>query len=105
MKQAHKTYRFYQKYLANKYVLASLIFLVWMLFLDSNNLIQRFRTMRNIHKLEEQKAYYEERIKEDREKLNELRSDDEKLEKFAREQYLMKRQNEDVFVVLINEDE
>ncbi len=105
MKQANKLYRFYQKYLANKYVLASLIFLIWMLFLDSNNLIQRFRTMRNIQKLEEQKAYYEKRIEEDREKLNELRSDEEKLEKFAREQYLMKKVDEDVFIVLINEDE
>ncbi|MDA3865253.1 MAG: septum formation initiator family protein [Salinivirgaceae bacterium] len=104
MKRANRLYRFYHKYLANKYVLAFLVFLVWVLFLDSNNLIQRYKTIRNIEKLKDQKSYYEKRIKEDTEKLHELRSDKEKLEKFAREQYLMKKPNEDVFVVLIDED-
>ncbi|WP_462280008.1 FtsB family cell division protein [Salinivirga cyanobacteriivorans] len=105
MKKANKLYWFYQKYLANKYVLAFFIFLIWILFLDTNNLIQRFRTISHIHKLEEQKAYYKERIEKDRAKLIELRSNEEQLEKFAREEYLMKKENEDVFVILVDEEE
>jgi cell division protein DivIC len=104
MKKANKLYRFYQKYLANKFVLASLVFIVWMLFLDTNNLIQRVKTISHINKLQEQKDYYEKRIQEDKEKLNELRSDKKKLEKFAREQYLMKKENEEIFVILVDED-
>lgn len=104
MKKANKIYRFYQKNLANKFVLASTVFILWMLFLDTNNLLQRVKTLSHINKLQEQKEYYEKRIKEDKEKLIELRSDKKKLEKFAREQYLMKRDNEDIFVILINED-
>lgn len=61
--------------------------------------------MSHIQKLEEQKDYYKERIEKDREKLIELRSDEEQLEKFAREEYLMKKDNEDVFVILVDEDD
>lgn len=104
MKPANKFYRFYQKYLTNKYVLALIVFAVWISFLDSNNLIQRFKAVKQIHKLEEQKDYYEKRIGEDTEKLKELRSNKEKLEKFAREQYLMKKPKEDIFVILVDED-
>lgn len=104
MKKANKLYRFYQKYLANKFVLAALVFILWMLFLDTNNLLQRVKTINHINKLKEQKEYYEERIEVDKEKLIELRSDKNKLEKFAREQYLMKKDDEDIFVILINED-
>lgn len=100
MKPANKLYRFYQKFLANKYVLATTVFLVWMLFLDTNNLIDRYRNLNYINKLEEQKSYYKKRIEEDTEKLNELRSNKSKLEKFAREQYLMKNPDEDIFIIL-----
>lgn len=104
MKRANKAYRFYQKYLANKFVLAFFVFLIWVSFLDTNNLIQRFKTVQQIDKLEEQKKYYRQRIDEDIEKLRELRSNKDKLEKFAREQYLMKKPDEDIFVVLIDEN-
>jgi cell division protein FtsB len=49
--------------------------------------------------MEKEKKYYLEKIKSDTKKLEELRTDRENLEKFAREQYLMKRDNEDVFIV------
>ena len=104
MKPENKFYRIYQKYLTKQYVLALIVFAVWISFLDSNNLIQRFKAVKQIHKLEEQKDYYEKRIEEDTEKLKELRSNKEKLEKFAREQYLMKKPKEDIFVILVDED-
>ena len=49
--------------------------------------------------MEKDKIYYYEKIKIDSRKLEELRTDRENLEKFAREQYLMKRENEDIFIV------
>lgn len=83
----------------NKYTLAGSLFLVWIVFFDNNNLINRFSMIRNLNKLKADKTYYEEKIKNDRQKMKELMTDDESLEKFAREQYLMKKPNEEIFVV------
>jgi cell division protein DivIC len=86
--------------LKNKYVLAITFFIIWLLFFDQNNLIDRVIDIHNQHQMEATKLYYEEKIKIDSKKLNELQTDRENLEKFAREQYLMKKDNEDVFILL-----
>ena len=104
MKPVNKSYRFYQKYLSNKYFLSFVIFSIWVIFIDSNNLVDRFKAVSHINKLERQKEYYKTRITQDQEKLNELRSDKSKLEKFAREQYLMKKENEDIFIILVDDN-
>lgn len=85
--------------LKNKYVLAVVILTVWMLFFDQNNLIDRVVNMRKYQQLKKDKEYYQTKIEEDRKKLLELRTNRENLEKFAREQYLMKKDNEDIFVI------
>jgi cell division protein DivIC len=87
-------------FLKNKYVLATLFFVIWLIFFDQNNLLDRVTAIRNYHQMERDKEYYIEKIKVDTKKLNELRTDRENLEKFAREQYYMKRANEDIFVVV-----
>ncbi len=84
----------------NKYVIASVIFAVWMLFFDQNNIIKRISDMRTLHNMKAQKEYFINKIETDTRRTEELLSDDENLEKFAREQYLMKKPNEDVFVVI-----
>ncbi len=86
--------------LKNKYVLTGVIFVVWMFLFDSNNLLDRMKDLRNLSQLENDKIYYRDKIRTDSLKLQELRTNDENLEKFAREQYLMKRDNEDIFVVI-----
>ena len=86
--------------LRNKYVLTILIFLVWVLLLDSNNLIDRYKDMRELHKLRIDKEYYIKRIEEDKQKLHELKTDNHNLEKFAREQYHMKKPDEDLYIIL-----
>lgn len=86
-------------YLKNKYLLAFLFFVIWIVFFDQNNLIDRVVAVRKYHQMEKDKIYYYEKIKIDSRKLEELRTDRENLEKFAREQYLMKRENEDIFIV------
>ncbi len=86
--------------LKNKFVLASLFFVVWLVFFDQNNLIDRVIAMNRYRSMQKQKEYYIDKIKVDSRKLKELRTDRENLEKFAREQYYMKRDNEDVFIVV-----
>lgn len=56
--------------------------------------------MKNLRKLKSEKEYYVKRIEEDRRKLHELKTDDRNLEKFAREQYRMKKSDEDLYIVL-----
>ena len=83
----------------NKYSFTLILFFVWVMFFDSNNLIERALQMKQMHQLEKDKFFYEEKIKDDRAKLEELESSPANLEKFAREQYLMKKDNEDVFII------
>jgi cell division protein FtsB len=84
----------------NKYVLTILAFLIWILLLDSNNLISRYREMRELKKLRNQREYYINKIEEESRKLRELKTDNDNLEKFAREQYRMKKADEDLYIVL-----
>ncbi len=83
----------------NKYILTVVIFVVWMLLFDSSNWIDVVREYRKIKKFETEKEYYLEKIENDRKRLYELRTNNENLEKFAREQYLMKKPDEDIFVI------
>ncbi|HNR43113.1 MAG TPA: hypothetical protein PKL65_12845 [Bacteroidales bacterium] len=96
-------FRFIEKIppvLRNKYILTLVIFVIWLLLLDSNNLIARYRELKNLRRLRAEKEYYTRRIEEDRSKLQELRTDNRNLEKFAREQYKMKKPDEDLYIVL-----
>ncbi len=86
--------------LRNKYILTSIIFILWLLLLDSNNLISGHKEMRNLKKLKSEREYYVRRIEEDKRKLYELKTDDRNLEKFAREQYRMKKPDEDLYIIL-----
>jgi cell division protein FtsB len=89
--------------LRNKYLMAVLVFFVWLPIFDQNSLIDRIRYLHTLHEMEEEKQYYLERIEEDSRRLNELKTDRDNLEKFAREQYFMKKENEDVFVIVEEE--
>jgi cell division protein FtsB len=87
-------------FLRNKYLLTVIIFVVWVTLLDSNNLIARYKEMRELHKLKIDREYYIKRIEEDKRKLHELKTDNKNLEKFAREQYRMKKPDEDLYIIL-----
>ena len=77
----------------------SVAFLVWMLFLDANDLPSQFTRSSEIRQLEQEKAFFEQEIDRVRQEREELLTDDELLEKFARERYLMKKPSEDVYVL------
>jgi len=87
------------KIFRNKYILTLLVFSVWLLIFDRNNLIDRRKYLRALDEMESQKIYYLEKISHDSARLVELRTDADNLEKFAREQYLMKKENEEIFVI------
>ncbi len=93
--------RFYTKYLAwiNKYVLVTIgVFLLMCLDSDSN-LYKRYMYDERIRNLEKEIKFYRDEIEINRQKLNELHTDKEGLERFAREEYFMKRENEDVYII------
>ena len=92
-------------FLRNKYFLTLTIFIIWIVLLDSNNLIDRYRQISELQKLDIDKEYYINKIEEDRRKLNELKTDNHNLEKFAREQYKMKRKDEDLYIVLTPQED
>jgi cell division protein DivIC len=82
------------------YFICSVLFLLWMLFLDSNNLISRYQLTSKLNSLENEKEYYEEKIREVEKDRQELFGDADLVEKFAREKYLMKKPSEDIFVIV-----
>lgn len=84
----------------NKYILTIAIFFIWISFFDHNNLIDRVKELRHLRQLEKDKKYYIERIDKDSKRLEQLKTNNKNLEKFAREQYLMKKDNEDIFVIV-----
>jgi len=87
-------------WLKNKYVLTAIGFTVWILFFDSRDFINsHFREKEELNKLEQSKKYYEGQIATTKRELEQLRSNPALLEKYAREKYLMKRDNEDLFLV------
>lgn len=85
--------------LRNFYSLTAIAFLIWLTFLDSNDLINRFRLSAKLRSLEHEREYYQEKIKEVERDRAELMGTTELLEKFAREKYLMKRDKEDIFII------
>ena len=86
--------------LKNKFTLTLILFIGWISFFDQNNMVDRIQNMNQLHQLEKDKIYYISKIKEDSAKLTELKTDSRNLEKFAREQYLMKKDNEDIFIIV-----
>lgn len=88
------------KYSKNFYFVFTLLFVLWMIFIDSNDFVSQFKLGSKLSQLEKQKVFYQEKkevIKADRE---ELMSNNDLLEKFARERYLMKRKTEDLYVIV-----
>ncbi len=86
-------------WLKNRYLLTAVSFAVWILFFDSRDFItSHFRERNELSKLEESKKYYEQQIATTKQELEQLKTNPALLEKYAREKYLMKRDNEDLFL-------
>lgn len=94
MSKAVKIFRI----VANKYVIAIAVFAVLMLFVDRNNIFEQIQRRHQLNELLASKKFYQDEIEKTKQNLNGLK-DDAALEKYARETYLMKKKNEDLFIV------
>jgi cell division protein DivIC len=83
----------------NKYFIISAAFIIWIFFLDRNNLIYTFKNKRALKKLTEEKGYYNNEIETTKKSLHDLRYNNRTFEKFARENYLLKREKEEIFLI------
>lgn len=99
MQKLNEIWAFLLPYLKNKYIISILIFIIWISFFDRNDLIERFSNIRELQRIEQEKEFYKKKIEEYKKRMNELQTDRENLEKFAREQYLMKKPGEDIFII------
>lgn len=89
--------------LKNKYVFTPLLFIIWLAFFDKNDFFTQYTSHQQLKRLQIFKQYYIDEIKNNKEKLYELMSNQANLEKFGREEYLMKKDDEDIFVIVYND--
>lgn len=86
-------------FLLNKFLLTALGFLAWMMFFDNDNFFTQRERRRELAEKQAGIRYFQEKIKEDRRFSTDITSDPAILEKYAREKYKMKRDNEDLFLI------
>lgn len=86
--------------LRNRYSAAALVLLAWIAVVDEYDLWTTFKLRRQLAHMRSEQTWYQEQIIVTRKHLQQLTSDKQLLEKFARERYLMKRDNEDIFVLV-----
>lgn len=88
--------------LKNRYFIVLVLFAGWMIFFDKHDIITQWRLQNTVDQLEEDKTYYEEKIKEAQQKRLDLEVNKEK---FAREEYYMQKKNEDVYIIVDETEE
>ena len=84
--------------LSNKYVIILLLFVVWMIFFDENSLLNHWELDKEIDNMEKSNEYYRDQIEQDKKVIENL-NDPDSLEKYAREEYKMKKENEEIFLI------
>ena len=89
--------------LRNKFVISFLVFLTWMTFFDENSFISTIENRIKLAELEDERDHYLKEIAQSTDDLKLLQNNQELLEKFARERYLMKKENEDIFIFSVEE--
>ena len=93
------------KPLRNKYLILFLLFILWVVFIDDYNLINQSKIKNTVDDLKIQKEFYIKEIKSDSTELYKLQNDPPEQERFAREKFLMKKENEDIFIIREKENE
>lgn len=90
-------------FLANRYVLVFIFFMVWILFLDNYSYLEHRILDKEINEIENNINYYKTEIKKDSASIKQLKNND-RVEKYAREKYYMKRENEDIYIIEFEAD-
>lgn len=86
--------------LKNKYLLTGAAFLILMLFLDRNNLISQYKMRKELNGLRKELQFFRDQAEKDSIELNRLMGDSLELEKLGREKYMMKRDSEDIYIIV-----
>ena len=89
-----------RNFFINKYFISLLAVLTWVLFFDKDDVLSQLELRKKLHQLQEEKNYYSSEITGCKEEINDLKTNPANLEKFAREKYLMKKDNEEIFVIV-----
>ena len=84
--------------ISNRYILVTAFFIIWLLFLDNYSYLDHRVLNKEIDELEDNKEYYKDEIAKDKEQIKKFKSPNE-IEKYAREKYYMKRENEDIYII------
>ncbi len=91
------------KILGSKYTLVLVFFIIWLLFLDNFSYLDHRELDKQINQLEDNKKYYQDEIEKDQQSIKNLKIPGQ-IERYAREKYYMKKENEDVYIIEIEED-
>ena len=91
---------FFKKYIHNRYFYTGLLFVIWISFFDRNSLVEQLRLSSTINDLNSRENFYREGLTKTNREISAFEKDTALLEKFAREKYYMKKDNEDVFVIV-----
>ena len=86
------------KIVSNLYILISVVFFIWIFFIDSNSILVNIKLNKEIRELKERKDILENQIQMDKKRISNLQNPDS-LEKYAREKLYMKKENEEIFII------
>ncbi len=89
----------FTKWISNKYLLSSVFFIIWISFFDRFNVFQIIKRKQELTQLTERKQHYKQEIEKSKTELLNLRENSINIEKIAREKYLMKKDNEDLYTI------
>jgi len=87
----------------NKYMLTLIVFLIWMLFFDAHNIVSRISGYSQLSEAKAKRKYYIKEIEANKKDMEELMTNQKTLEKFAREKYKMKKDDEDLFIIVVED--
>jgi cell division protein DivIC len=87
-------------FLKNKYLLTGLAFIIWLAFFDRNNLLSQFKTHKVLNDLNTEKNFYIDQANTDSAALHDLTTDTASMERYAREKYMMKKDSEDIYIIV-----
>lgn len=88
-----------QNIFTNKYLITGITFAIWMLFFDRNDLSLQLKRVHELHKLQESEKLMDNQIADTKHELKLLKTNPETLEKYAREKFMMKKENEDLYII------
>ncbi len=94
-----KLFKHIPNWIKNKYLISLTVFVAIILFFDKNDLFTQLTRSHELKALQQSKQYYSSNIEAERKELEQLKTNPAILEKYAREKYLMKRDNEDLFII------